>query len=149
MLEGWNIQWASLHVGFWGKCLGCSLETWYEGSKCDVYISWRQQTEGLIVARLYTHARVHLIVAVKEALVLLPISYLVRIANYQVSWKLVLGKDQFIMTGNWGDNVPVTDDEDLTFLSKLHFERMRVRINLVLHGDYEADTAPALLPLLL
>ena len=29
-------------------------------------------TEGLIVSQLHTHSRVHLIVAVKEALVLLP-----------------------------------------------------------------------------
>ena len=56
--------------------------------------------------------------AVKEALVLLPISCLVRIANYQVSWKLVLDKDQFLMTDSWGDNVPTTEQEDLTFLSE-------------------------------
>ena len=82
------------------------------------------KTEGLIVSKLYTHSRVHLIVAVKEALVLLPISYLVRIANYQVSWKLVLDKDQFLMTDSWGDNVPVTEQEDLTFLSKATFWRV-------------------------
>ena len=60
----------------------------------------------------------------KEALVLLPISYLVRIANYQVSWKLVLDKDQFLMTDAWGDTVPVTEQEDLTFLSKATFWRV-------------------------
>ena len=81
------------------------------------------KTEGLIVSKLYTHSRVHLIVAVKEALVLLPISYLVRIANYQVSWKLVLDKDQFLMTDSWGDNVPVPEQEDVTFLSKATFWR--------------------------
>ena len=82
------------------------------------------RTEGLIISRLYTHSRVHLIVAVKEALVLLPISYLVRIANYQVSWKLVLDEDQFLMTDSWGDTVPVTEQEDLTFLSKATFWRV-------------------------
>ena len=65
--------------------------------------------------------------AVKEALVLLPISYLVRIANYQVSWKLVLDKDEFLMTDSWvpwGDNVPVAEQEDLTFFSKATFWRV-------------------------
>ena len=62
--------------------------------------------------------------AVKEALVLLPISYLVRIANYRVSWKLVLDKNQFWMTDSWGDTVPVTEQEDLTFLSKASFWRV-------------------------
>ena len=81
------------------------------------------KTEGLIVSKLYTHSRVHLTVAVKEALVLLPISYLVRIASYQVSRKLVLDKDQFLLTDSWGDNVPVTEQEDLTFLSKATFWR--------------------------
>ena len=82
------------------------------------------KTEGLIVSKLYTHSRVHLIVAVKEALVLLPISYVVRIANYRVSWKLVLDKDQGLMTDSWGDTVPVTEQEDLTFLSKAAFWRV-------------------------
>ena len=60
------------------------------------------------------HSRGHLIVAVKEALVFLRISYVVRIANYRVSWKLLLDKDQFSMTHSWGDDVPVTKQEDLT-----------------------------------
>ena len=47
------------------------------------------KTEGLIVSRLYTHSRVHLIVAVKEASVLLPISYVVRIANCRVSGEIM------------------------------------------------------------
>ena len=47
-----------------------------------------------------------------------------RIANYQVSWKLVLDKDQFLMTDSWGDTVPVTEQEDLTFLSKATFWRV-------------------------
>ena len=82
------------------------------------------KTEGLIVSKLCTHSRVHLIVAVKEALVLLPFSYLVRIANYEVPWKLVLEKDQFLMTDSWEDNVPVTEQEDLTSLSKATFWRV-------------------------
>ena len=61
-------------------------------------IPWKSEMKGektmcTLVSKLYTHSRVHLIVAVKEALVLLPIAYLVRIANYQVSWKLVLSHD--------------------------------------------------------
>ena len=32
-----------------------------------------------------------------------------------MSWKLILNKDQFLI---WGDNVPVTEQEDLTILSK-------------------------------
>ena len=64
-----------------------------KGEKTMCTLVGDNKTEGLIVSKLYTHSRVHLIVAVKEALVLLPISYLVRIlANYQVSWKLVLGQ---------------------------------------------------------
>ena len=95
-----------------------------KGEKTMCTLVGDNKTEGLIVSKLYTHSRVHLIVAVKEALVLLPISYLVRIANYQVSWKLVLDKDQFLMTDSWGDNVPVTEQEDLTFLSKATFWRV-------------------------
>ena len=95
-----------------------------KGEKTMCTLVGENKTEGLIVSRLYTHSRVHLIVAVKEALVLLPISYVVRIANYRVSWKLVLDKDQFLMTDSWGDNVPVTEQEDLTFISKSTFWRV-------------------------
>ena len=86
-----------------------------------MYTGWRKQDGCLIVSRLYTHSRVHHIVAVTEALVLLPISYVVRIANYRVSWKLVLDKDQFLMTDSSGNDVPVTEQEDLTFISNLPF----------------------------
>ena len=95
-----------------------------KGEKTMCTLVGDNKTEGLIVSKLYTHSRVHLIVAVKEALVLLPISYVVRIANYRVSWKLVLDKDQFLMTDSWGDTVPVTEQEDLTFLSKATFWRV-------------------------
>ena len=95
-----------------------------KGEKTMCTLVGDNKTEGLIVSKLYTHSRVHLIAAVKEALVLLPISYLVRIATYQVSWKLVLDKDQFLMTDSWGDNVPTTEQEDLTFLSKAFFWRV-------------------------
>ena len=61
-----------------------------KGEKTMCTLVGDNKTEGLIVSKLYTHSRVHLIVAMKEALVLFPISYLVQIANYQVSWKLVL-----------------------------------------------------------
>ena len=95
-----------------------------KGEKTMCTLVGDNKTEGLIVSKLYTHSRVHLIVAVREALVLLPISYVVRIANYRVSWKLVLDKDQFLMTDSWGDVVPVTEQEDLTFLSKAAFWRV-------------------------
>ena len=95
-----------------------------KGEKTMCTLVGDNKTEGLIISKLYTHSRVHLIVAVKEALVLLPISYVVRIANYRVSWKLVLDKDQFLMTDSWGDTVPVTEQEDLTFLSKATFWRV-------------------------
>ena len=95
-----------------------------KGEKTMCTLVGENKTEGLIISRLYTHSRVHLIVAVKEALVLLPISYVVRIANYSVSWKLVLDKDQFLMTDSWGDDVPVTEQEDLTFISKSTFWRV-------------------------
>ena len=95
-----------------------------KGEKTMCTLVGDNKTEGLIISKLYTHSRVHLIVAVKEVLVLLPNSYVVRIANYQVSWKLVLDKDQFLMTDAWGDNVPVTEQEDLTFLGKATFWRV-------------------------
>ena len=44
-----------------------------KGEKTMCTLVGENKTEGLIVSRLYTHSRVHLIVAVKEALVLLPI----------------------------------------------------------------------------
>ena len=46
----------------------------------------------------------------QEAGVLLPMSCLVRLTNYQASLKLHLDKDQFIMIDGWGDNVPITED---------------------------------------
>ena len=46
-----------------------------KGEKTMCTLVGDNKTEGLIVSKLYTHTRVHLIVAVKEALVLLPISY--------------------------------------------------------------------------
>ena len=95
-----------------------------KGEKTMCTLVGENKTKGLIVSRLYPHSRVHLIVAVKEALVLLPISNGVRIANYRVSWKLVLDKDQFLMTDSWGDDVPVTEQEDLTFISKSTFWRV-------------------------
>ena len=52
------------------------------GEKTMCTLVGDNKTEGLIVSKLYTHSRVHFL----------------RIANYQVSWKLVLDKDQFLMT---------------------------------------------------
>ena len=36
----------------------------------------------------------------------------------------MLDKDQFLMTDSWGDSVPVTEQEDLTFLGKATFWRV-------------------------
>ena len=61
-----------------------------KGEKTRCTLVSDHKAEGLIVSRPYTHSRIHLIVAVKEAVVFLPISYLVRSENYQASWKLHL-----------------------------------------------------------
>ena len=48
------------------------------------------------------------------------------LSGYQLSsvLELVLDKDQFLMTDSWGDNVPVAEQEDLTFISKSTFWRV-------------------------
>ena len=58
---------------------------WKEGMEGDhtmCALVGDNKTEGLVVARLATRQRTHLIVAVKGARPLIPISYLIRIANY-------------------------------------------------------------------
>ena len=104
-----------------------------EGRENHVYFGWRKQDRrpdcvttlySLTCSSYCSRERGASPSSVKEALVLLPISYVVRIANYRVSWKLVLDKDQFLMTDSWGDNVPVTEQEDLTFISKATFWRV-------------------------
>ena len=49
-----------------------------KGEKTMFTLVGDNKTEGLIVSKLYTHSQIHLIVVVKEAVVLLPISYLVQ-----------------------------------------------------------------------
>ena len=49
-----------------------------KGEKTMCTLVGDNKTEGLIVSKLHTHSLVHLIVAVREALVLLPISFVVR-----------------------------------------------------------------------
>ena len=72
-------QYCMLHSG-----ANVSVVLWKPGMKGEKTVCTLvgdNKTEGLIISRLYTHSRVHLIVAVKEALVLLPISYVIRIGN--------------------------------------------------------------------
>ena len=87
-----------------------------QGEKAMHTLVRDNKTEGMIVSRLDSHSQVHLIVAVWEAAVLFLISYLVGIFNYQVLWKLHLDKDLFLMLDGWGDQVPATENEDLTHL---------------------------------
>ena len=51
------------------------------------------QAEGLIVARLNTQNRTHLIVAVQDAKPHLPIFYLIQTAKYRGIWRMVGEKD--------------------------------------------------------
>ena len=82
------------------------------------------QAEGLIVARLNTQNRTHLIAAVQDAKPLLPISYLIRIAKYRAIWRMVGEKDCFCMKDGYGNPVNVAEDEDLLYLSKSTFWRV-------------------------
>ena len=62
---------------------------WKDGMKGDstmCALVGNNQAQGLTVAKLNTQNRTHLIVAVKEAKPLLPISYLIRIARYRATW---------------------------------------------------------------
>ena len=68
-----------MHAGFRGERVVIPWKPGMKGEKTMCTLVGDNKPEGLIVSKLYTHSRVHLIVAVKEALVLLPISYLVRI----------------------------------------------------------------------
>ena len=65
---------------------------WKEGMKGDHTVCafvGDNRTEGLVAARLSTRQRTHLIVAVKEAKPLIPISYLIRIAHYRATWRMM------------------------------------------------------------
>ena len=76
------------------------------------------KTEGLVVARLATRQRTHLIVAVKGAKPLIPISYLIRIAHYRATWRMMGEHDCFQMKDGYGDPVMVNEDEDLLYVGK-------------------------------
>ena len=94
---------------------------WKEGMKgdhtmCALVVDNR--TEGLVVARLSTRHRTHLIVAVNEARPLIPISYLIRIAHYRATWRMMGEHDCFQMKDGYGDPVTVTEDEDLLYVGK-------------------------------
>ena len=77
------------------------------------------RTEGLVVARLSTRQRTHLIVAVKEAKPLIPISYLIRIAHYRATWRMMGEHDCFQMNRwIWRSCTMVNEDEDLLYVGK-------------------------------
>ena len=94
---------------------------WKEGMKGDhtmCALVGDNRTEGLVVARLSTRQRTHLIVAVKEAKPLIPISYLIRIAHYRATWRMMGEHDCFQMKDGYGDPVTVNEDEDLLYVRK-------------------------------
>ena len=71
---------------------------WKEGMEGDhtmCALVGDNKTEGLVVARLATRQRTHLIVAGKGAKPLIPISYLIRIANYRATWRMMGDHDCF------------------------------------------------------
>ena len=94
---------------------------WKEGMQGDhtmCALVGDNRTEGLVVARLSTRHRTHLIVAVKEAKPLIPISYLIRIAHYRATWRMMGEHDCFQMKDGYGDPVMVNEDEDLLYVGK-------------------------------
>ena len=94
---------------------------WKEGMEGDhtmCALVGDNKTEGLVVARLATRQRTHLIVAVKGAKPLIPISYLIRIANYRATWRMMGEHDCFQMKDGYGDPVMVNEDEDLLYVGK-------------------------------
>ena len=89
---------------------------WKEGMKGDhtmCVLVGDNRTEGLVVARLSTRHRTHLIAAVKEAKPLIPISYLIR-----AIWRMMGEQDCFHMKDGEGDPVTVNEDEDLLYVGK-------------------------------
>ena len=94
---------------------------WKEGMEGDhtmCALVGDNKTEGLVVARLATRQRTHLIVAVKGAKPLIPISYLIRIAHYRATWRMMGEHDCFQMKDGYGDPVMVNEDEDLLYVGK-------------------------------
>ena len=94
---------------------------WKEGMQGDhamCALVGDNRTEGLVVARLATRQRTHLIVAVKEAKPLIPISYLIRIAHYRATWRMMGEHDCLQMKDGYGDPVMVNEDEDLLYVGK-------------------------------
>ena len=100
---------------------------WKEGMEGDhtmCALVGDNRTEGLVVARLSTRQRTHLIVAVKEAKPLIPISCLIRIAHYRATWRMMGEHDCFQMKDGYGDPVTVNEDEDLLYVGKTTLWRM-------------------------
>ena len=94
---------------------------WREGMEGDhtmCALVGDNKTEGLVVARLATRHRTHLIVAVKGAKPLIPISYLIRIAHYRAIWRMMGEHDCFQMKDGYGDPVMVNEEEDLLYVGK-------------------------------
>ena len=94
---------------------------WKEGMEGDhtmCALVGDNKTDGLVVARLATRQRTHLIVAVKGAKPLIPISYLIRIAHYRATWRMMGEHDCFQMKDGYGDPVMVNEDEDLLYVGK-------------------------------
>ena len=111
---------------------------WKEGMKGDhtmCALVGDNRTEGLVVAGLSTRQRTHLIVAVKEAKPLIPISYLIRIAHYRATWRMMGEHDCFQMKDGYGDPVMVNEDEDLVYVGKTTLWRIGYDLyNSALHS---------------
>ena len=103
---------------------------WKEGMEGDhtmCALVGDNKTEGLVVARLATRQWTHLIVAVKGAKPLIPISYLIRIANYRATWRVMGEHDCFQMKDGYGDPVMVNEDEDLLYVGQDYVMEDRTR----------------------
>ena len=114
-------KWPLLCVGFRSQYDGHS---WKEDMKRDptmCALVRNNQIEGVIVAKLNTQNRTHLIVAIQDAKPLFPISYLIRNDKYRAIWGVVREKDCFNMKDGYGNSVNGVENEDLLCLSKSTF----------------------------
>ena len=80
--------------------------------------STEPEDDHRVPARLATRHRTHLIVAVKGAKPLIPISYLIRIAHCRATWRMMGEHDCFQMKDGYGDPVMVNEEEDLLYVGK-------------------------------
>ena len=111
---------------------------WKEGMEGDhtmCALVGDNKTEGLVVARLATRHRTHLIVAVKGAKPLIPISYLIRIAHYRATWRMMGEHDCFQMKDGYGDPVMVNEEEDLLYVGKTTLWRIGHDLGSAYHRD--------------